>query len=222
MSNFVSYLLENANKKLGVDNAIKSATTMSLDVLATAFAQGTKQPPKTQFVGVEPSPIKDDLAINLARRVAHGELVVIYNPEDNRTYFVTNVAGSVVAAYYSIGPSYNFYTVISTDEAALELLGITGPVIKDLSIIAALFGFDPPKNVIKQDKETIVPDLGPRKMVWHIVKPPVEANSNNDTPTINADAVRTGADRLSPVTEALATAGTTATRNEDRRNGNPR
>lgn len=169
-SNFVSYLQANAATYFGVDKPTTTAVEVSLDLVLAAYLQMTNQQdalPK----GRDPYPeIIDLTALDVAKRIANGEIVVIYNPNEVRYYYCVAHKKALFAVFYAITPGTNIYGVICNSKKALIDIGITGATTSDLKIIAKIFNFEPPEVVVTVKPTPTVPvgqEIPP--MTWYSV-----------------------------------------------------
>lgn len=175
------------------------------------------------------------LATHYAKLLNQDKFVVIRDPFENRQYFIKAYGEDLIAVCYAIGPWSNIYNVKCTSEDTLRALNINTPVVTDLKVIDAIFGFKPRSGDVEDHTPAtalITPEHTGLHWQWHTGHKPskkaTEAVGSADEAGVEEVAVAgdiveaPGAPEGNQMTRAFQTAGHGHSRRQDQRHAQRR
>lgn len=134
----VNYLVKRLCKQKGVNELV--IDEMTIDQLLDAF-MGDGEAPAVPQITINPRLRVKPMPTIYANLLKAGKTVVINDPNDFRTYYVTAYEGELIAVFQPMGPWYETYSARCTNQQVLIELGIIANSFKDHRILDGIFQF---------------------------------------------------------------------------------
>lgn len=172
-----TYLRRRVIETLQIEDLNGFVKDLSLNELLVAFGQRISADNQENILPV------GELAQNYADQLLNDQLVIVRDPDDNRTYYLKAHDEHLIAVFYPVGPGYEIYAAICSAPGVLVTLGIASPTFKDSALIDAIFGFQPDVQEVvmtdKQDGNSVVPERHHYTRIWHTPALPVKASDES-------------------------------------------